>query len=40
LPRREELPIELDNDPRVAVFRQAQNGLFVRMALLNMLVAR
>lgn len=37
LPRGQELPAELDSDPRVACFRQAQNGLFVRMALLSML---
>jgi aspartate carbamoyltransferase catalytic subunit len=38
LPHVEEinLPIEVEqNDPRVAYFRQAQNGLYVRMALLH-----
>jgi aspartate carbamoyltransferase catalytic subunit len=39
LPRREELPVELDGDGRLMIFRQAQNGLFVRMALLHMLLA-
>lgn len=34
LPRRIELPSEVDSDPRVACFRQARNGLFVRMGIL------
>ena len=34
LPRGAELPPEFDSDPRVACFRQARNGLHVRMALL------
>ncbi|MBI2405729.1 aspartate carbamoyltransferase [Candidatus Microgenomates bacterium] len=38
LPRNEELPDEVMNDPRVIVFRQAQNGLYIRMALLDMLL--
>lgn len=38
LPRNEELPAELDDDPRVVIFKQAENGLFVRMALLKMLL--
>jgi len=37
LPRGPELPPELDADPRVACFRQARNGLHVRMALLLLL---
>ncbi len=37
LPRGAELPPELDDDPRVACFRQATNGLYVRMALLSLL---
>ncbi len=37
LPRGPELPPELDDDPRVACFRQARNGLHVRMALLLLL---
>jgi aspartate carbamoyltransferase catalytic subunit len=36
LPRGPELPPELDADPRIACFRQAGNGLFVRMALLTL----
>lgn len=42
LPHVEEinLPIELEqNDSRVAYFRQSQNGLFIRMALLKMLMS-
>jgi aspartate carbamoyltransferase catalytic subunit len=37
LPRGPELPADFDGDPRVACFRQAQNGLYVRMALLSLL---
>tara|TARA_Y100000310_G_C20681599_1_gene816282 strand:- start:1105 stop:2031 length:927 start_codon:yes stop_codon:yes gene_type:complete len=38
LPRVNELKEEVDSDPKAAYFRQAQNGLYVRMALLKMLV--
>lgn len=34
LPRVDEITTDVDNDPRAAYFRQAQNGLFIRMALL------
>ncbi len=37
LPRSIEISPEVDLDPRAAYFRQAQNGLFVRMALLTMI---
>jgi aspartate carbamoyltransferase catalytic subunit len=37
LPRGEELPKVFDDDPRIACFRQAGNGLYVRMALLTLL---
>ena len=37
LPRSVEIHPEVDADPRAAYFRQARNGLFVRMALLTML---
>lgn len=37
LPRSVEIHPEIDTDPRAAYFRQTQNGLFVRMALLTML---
>jgi aspartate carbamoyltransferase catalytic subunit len=39
LPRGPELPPDFDADPRLACFRQAANGLYVRMALLQMLAA-
>ena len=39
LPRVDEIDSEVDGDPRAAYFRQAHNGLYVRMALLRMLLA-
>ncbi len=40
LPRIDEIDAkEVDVDPRAAYFRQAQNGLYVRMALLRMILA-
>ncbi len=39
LPRLEEIAMEVDQDRRAAYFRQAQNGLFVRMALLTVLLS-
>ncbi len=38
LPRLDEIKSEVDSDPRAAYFRQAQNGLYIRMALLKMLL--
>jgi aspartate carbamoyltransferase catalytic subunit len=38
LPRLDEIAMEVDTDPRAAYFRQAQNGLYVRMALLSMVL--
>jgi aspartate carbamoyltransferase catalytic subunit len=38
LPRTVELDKTVDSDPRAFYFRQAANGLFVRMALLTMLL--
>ena len=35
LPRNEEIDPCIDSDPRAAYFRQAENGLYVRMALLK-----
>jgi aspartate carbamoyltransferase catalytic subunit len=35
LPRQKELPTVIDKDPRAAYFREAQNGLYVRMAILQ-----
>ncbi len=39
LPRNDEISPEVDSDPRAAYFRQARNGLFVRMALLKMVLS-
>ena len=39
LPRVDEIAPEVDADPRAAYFRQAHNGLHIRMALLNLLLA-
>lgn len=35
LPRTDELSSEVDDDPRAVYFKQAENGLFIRMALLQ-----
>lgn len=40
LPRTVELDRSVDSDPRAMYFRQAMNGLYVRMALLTMLLDR
>ena len=37
LPRNKEIERELDNDPRSVYFRQMKYGLYVRMALLEMM---
>jgi aspartate carbamoyltransferase catalytic subunit len=38
LPRVDEIHPEVDADPRAAYFRQAHNGLYIRMALLKMVL--
>jgi aspartate carbamoyltransferase catalytic subunit len=38
LPRVGEITPDVDRDPRAAYFRQARNGLFIRMALLRLLL--
>ena len=38
LPRVDEITVDCDDDPRAGYFRQAQNGLFIRMALLKVLL--
>lgn len=38
LPRLSEISTEIDNDPRVVCFEQAHNGLWVRMALMHILL--
>jgi aspartate carbamoyltransferase catalytic subunit len=40
LPRVNELSEELDSDPRAAYFRQMRCGLFVRMALLALVLGK
>jgi aspartate carbamoyltransferase catalytic subunit len=40
LPRTVELDRAVDADPRALYFRQAVNGLYVRMALLTMLLEK
>jgi aspartate carbamoyltransferase catalytic subunit len=40
LPRTVELDKSVDADPRAMYFRQAMNGLYVRMALLTMLLEK
>jgi aspartate carbamoyltransferase catalytic subunit len=35
LPRTEEIPAYVDEDPRAVYFKQAGNGLYVRMAMLD-----
>lgn len=39
LPRVDEIAPEVDSDPRAAYFRQARNGLYIRMALLDMVLS-
>lgn len=39
LPRVDEISPEVDSDPRAAYFRQAENGVYVRMALLHELMS-
>ncbi|XP_004491426.2 aspartate carbamoyltransferase 1, chloroplastic [Cicer arietinum] len=38
LPRLDEIEVDVDSDPRAAYFRQAKNGLYIRMALLKVLL--
>ncbi|AOY60278.1 MULTISPECIES: aspartate carbamoyltransferase [Desulfococcus] len=38
LPRLDEIPRAVDDDPRAHYFEQAQNGLYIRMALLYLLL--
>jgi aspartate carbamoyltransferase catalytic subunit len=39
LPRLHEIDPGVDNDPRAAYFRQARNGMYIRMALLASLLS-
>ena len=38
LPRVNEITLDVDDDPRAAYFEQAQNGVYVRMALIMTLL--
>ena len=38
LPRNDEINENIDNDPRAAYFRQMENGLYIRMALIQFLL--
>ncbi|CAI5980992.1 unnamed protein product [Closterium sp. NIES-65] len=38
LPRLDEITTDVDSDPRAAYFRQAKNGVYIRMALLKLLL--
>jgi carbamoyl-phosphate synthase/aspartate carbamoyltransferase/dihydroorotase len=40
LPRVNEISIDVDHDPRAAYFRQMEYGLYVRMALLAMVLGK
>jgi aspartate carbamoyltransferase catalytic subunit len=40
LPRVNEIHSAVDHDPRAAYFRQVKNGMFVRMALLAILLGK
>ena len=40
LPRVNEIAVEVDADPRAAYFRQMEYGMYVRMALLALVLGR
>jgi len=40
LPRIAEIPVSTDQDPRAKYFRQAGNGLYVRMAMLDRIMKK
>jgi len=40
LPRVFEISPEFDSDPRAAYFRQAESGMYIRMALLALVMGR
>ena len=40
LPRVDEISTDVDSDPRAAYFRQMENGMFVRMALLSLVMGK
>jgi aspartate carbamoyltransferase catalytic subunit len=38
LPRVDEVDVKVDADPRAAYFRQMENGMYVRMALIALVL--
>jgi aspartate carbamoyltransferase catalytic subunit len=40
LPRVDEITTDVDSDPRAAYFRQMENGMYVRMALLALVLGK
>lgn len=40
LPRVDEIHTDVDTDPRAAYFRQMENGMYVRMALLALVLGK
>ena len=38
LPRNDEIQLNVDNDTRQLYFRQMENGLYIRMALIQLLI--
>jgi carbamoyl-phosphate synthase/aspartate carbamoyltransferase/dihydroorotase len=40
LPRVDEISMEMDDDPRAAYFRQMEYGMYVRMALLALVLGK
>ena len=40
LPRVDEISTDVDSDPRAAYFRQMENGMYVRMALLALVLGK
>jgi aspartate carbamoyltransferase catalytic subunit len=40
LPRVNEIDTDVDDDPRAAYFRQMENGMYVRMALLALVLGK
>ncbi|MBT7892716.1 MAG: aspartate carbamoyltransferase, partial [Deltaproteobacteria bacterium] len=39
LPRESEIHPEVDDDPRMIYFEQAQNGVWIRMAIIHLLLS-
>eukprot|EP01124_Arcella_intermedia_P028723 TRINITY_DN5904_c0_g1_i1.p1 TRINITY_DN5904_c0_g1~~TRINITY_DN5904_c0_g1_i1.p1 ORF type:complete len:2148 (+),score=473.24 TRINITY_DN5904_c0_g1_i1:212-6655(+) len=40
LPRVDEISTDVDSDPRAAYFRQMENGMYIRMSLLSLILGR